>query len=88
MTEFSHGEIEHPFYGKEILATREQEFIKQMLKKYQHEKVDEDLKKKIWDDLQQAKFLGKVTIPFKVVLRRDQSGKFPSFVEVILDTKV
>lgn len=88
MAEFPHNEKEHPFYGKDILADREQEYIRQILSKYRLEKADEELKKKIWGDLQQAKFLGKVTIPFKVVLHRDQSGKFPSYVEVILDTKV
>ncbi len=88
MTEFPHTEHEHPFYGKEILADREQKLIQKMLKKYKNETVNEELKKKIWDDLQQAKFLGNITIPFKVVMRRDQSGKFPSYVEVILDTKV
>ncbi len=88
MTEFPHAGHGHPFYGKEILADREQALINTMLKKYRHEPVNEELKKKIWDDLQQAKFLGTLTIPFKVVIRRDQTGKFPSYVEVILDTKV
>lgn len=88
MANFPHSETEHPFYGKEILADREQEYIRQLLHKYRLETADEDLKKKIWDDLQQAKYLGKVTIPFKVVLRRDQTGKFPSYIDVILDTKV
>lgn len=88
MTEFPHVESEHPFYGKEVLADHEQELIKKMLLKYKNESVNEELKKKIWDDLQQAKYLGIITIPFKVSIRRDQTGKFPSYVEVILDTKV
>lgn len=88
MADFPHEEAEHPFYGKEILAQQEQDLIKKMLKKYRYETVDEGLKKKIWDDLQQAKYLGQISIPFKVVLRRDQTGKFPSYIDVILDTKV
>lgn len=81
-------EHEHPFYDKEIFADREQEYIEELLKKYKNEPVSEDLKKKIWDDLQREKYLGKVSIPFKVVMRRDSSGKFPQYIEVILDTRL
>ena len=52
------------------------------------EKVNEELKKKIWDSLQKVKHEGRLTIPFKVILRQDPSGKFPNWVEVLLDTKV
>lgn len=84
----AHPEQAHPFYGYEIIRRQEQEYIQNLLKKYKGEAVTEELKKKIWDELQMEKYLGKVTIPFKVVMRRDSMGKFPDYIEVILDTKV
>ena len=81
-------EHEHPFYGYDILRNREQQYIQNLLKKYKNEPVTDDLKKKIWDELQMEKYQGNVTIPFKVAIRKDPSGKFPEYIEVILDTKV
>ncbi len=78
----------HHFYGKPILEEREAEYVKKVLNKYRHEKADEELKKKIWDDLQHEKYEGRLSIPFKVVLRRDEYGRYPDMVEVILDTKL
>lgn len=77
-----------PFYDKHIHADREQEYIRNLMQKYRHEPVSEELKKKIWDELQQEKYLGNISIPFKVVTRRDIYGKYPDYIEVILDTKV
>ena len=77
-----------PYYGYTIVRNSQQEYIQSLLKKYKNEPPSEELKKKIWDELQNEKFLGRVLIPFRVVLRRDPSGQFPAFVEVILDTKV
>lgn len=82
------SEHEHPFYGYDIIRRSEAEYIEKLLKKYRKEKVSEELKQKIWDELQMEKYHGRITIPFKVVTRRDPSGKFPEYVEVILDTKV
>lgn len=79
---------EHPFYGYEIIRRKEQEYIKKLLSKYQHEKVSDELKKKVWDELQMEKHFGRITIPFKLGVRRDPYGKFPDTIEVILDTKV
>lgn len=79
---------EMPFYGKDVYRGREQDYIKKLLKKYRHEKVNEDLKRKVWEELQMEKYKGNITIPFKVTLRLDASGQFPDCVEVILDTKV
>ncbi|HRD55075.1 MAG TPA: hypothetical protein PLC42_01630 [Parachlamydiaceae bacterium] len=78
----------HPFYGKKIVPRNEKEYIQNLLKKYRREEASEELKKKIWEELQKEKQLGNITIPFKLAVRRDPSGKFPSFVEIILDTKV
>ena len=78
----------HPFYGSDIIRRSEQEHIQELLKKYRKEPVTEELKQKIWDELQLEKHLGHVTIPFKVVMRRDTAGSFPDYIEVILDTKV
>jgi len=81
---FSHP----PFYGHLIIRRQEEEYIKKLLGKYQHEKITEDLKKKIWEELQMEKHLGRITIPFKMAVRRDPYGKFPDRIEIILDTKV
>lgn len=78
----------HPFYGYTIVRDAQTELIQSILRKYKKEPPTEELKKKIWDELQKEKYLGHVTIPFKVVLRRDPSGEYPDYVEVILDTKV
>ncbi len=80
---------EHPpFYGEDVLRHQEQRTIQKLLAKYKDEPVTEELQKKIWDDLQREKFLGRIKIPFKVVMRRDFSRQFPDYIEVILDTKV
>lgn len=81
-------EKHHPFYGYEIIRRKEAEYIEKLLKKYEHEKVDEELKSKIWDELQMEKHLGNVRIPFKLAIRHDATGKFPDYIEVILETKV
>ena len=83
-----HTEEEHPFYGFDIIRNNEQAYINNLLKKYRNEPATEELKAKIWDELQMEKYKGNVTIPFKVVLRRDSLKKFPSCIEIILDTKV
>jgi hypothetical protein len=83
-----HALHEHPFYGYEIYRLQQQEYIQNLLRKYNNEPVTEELKKKIWDELQMEKHLGRVTIPFKIAVRRDPYGKFPPSIEVILDTKV
>ncbi len=79
---------EHLFYGYPIYRHKEQEYIQNILKKYKDHPVNEELKKKIWQDLQQEKFLGNIKIPFKIAMRLDPSGKIPDYIEVILDTKV
>lgn len=83
-----HDKEEHPFYGHEILRQQEEEKVKSILARYKGEEANDALKKKIWDDLQDAKHKGLITIPFKVALRKDVYGKYPNYVEVILDTKV
>lgn len=79
---------ERPFYGYDIIRRREEEYIKSLLKKYKDQPVNDALKQKIWDELQMEKYHGRVTIPFKVVTRKDANGLFPDYIEVILDTKV
>lgn len=82
------SEHEHPFYGYTIIRRQEEEHIKKLMEKYQGQPVSEELKKKVWDELQMEKYLGKVTIPFRMAVRRDPYGKFPDIIEIILDTKV
>ncbi|MBA2369598.1 MAG: hypothetical protein H0V82_11325 [Candidatus Protochlamydia sp.] len=81
-------EKEHPFFGINIISRSQQAYISNLLKKYEGDPVNEELKKKIWDELQMEKYRGKITIPFKVIMRRDFYKKFPDYIEVILDTKV
>jgi hypothetical protein len=83
-----HSEDEHPFYGMDIFRRKEQAYIQDLLKKYRHESVTEELKSKIWEELQMEKHQGNIHIPFKVVMRRDAPKKYPDYIEVILDTKV
>lgn len=79
---------EHPFYGYEIIRQEQYAYIQDLLQKYRSEPVSEELKKKVWNELQMEKHLGRVTIPFKLAVRRDPYGRFPDTIEVILDTKV
>lgn len=79
---------DHPFYGVEIIRRQQQEYINQLLEKYKKHPVNDELKSKIYEELQMEKFHGRLTIPFKVVMRKDSSKKFPDYIEVILDTKV
>lgn len=79
---------EHPFYDVDIIRREQHEYIEKLLKKYKKEPVTEELKKKIWEELQQEKHLGHIVIPFKMTSRRDPYGKFPEQIEIILDTKV
>lgn len=78
----------HYFYDKPISPNREQGYICKLLKKYTNMPATEELKKQIWEELQKEKFLGNITIPFKIVLRKDIYGKYPDTIEIILDTKV
>jgi hypothetical protein len=82
------NETDHPFYGYHIIRRKEQEYIKNLLSKYQQEPVSDDLKKRIWDELQREKHLGRITIPFKLDIRHDPHGNFPDAIEITLDTKV
>lgn len=79
---------EHPFYGEYIFRDRQQAYISKLLEKYRKEPVTEELKKKIWEELQMEKHAGRIVIPFKMTSRRDPYGKFPDYIEIILDTKV
>ena len=79
---------DHPFYGINVIARREQAYIQQLLAKYRQEPMTEELKAKIWEELQMEKHKGKLTIPFKIVMRRDAYKKYPEYIEVILDTKL
>lgn len=67
---------------------QEQKIIESILKKYEGEKADAELKKKIYDDLMEAKYQGILTIPFKVILRKKPHAHARDFVEIVLDTKL
>lgn len=82
------SEEEHPFYGFEILKEREHVKIESILQKYKGRQADDSLKKDIYEELQRLKTAGVITIPFKVVLRKDPISPLKNYVEVILDTKI
>lgn len=82
------SEEKHLFYGHEIIRDREQNYVNQLLAQFKGRKVTEELQKEIWNLLQQEKYKGALTIPFKMAMRRDPSGIHPDYIEVILDTKV
>lgn len=86
VTEMAH--THKPFYDVDILRGREQAYIRSLLKKYAQEPASEDLKQKIWEELQNEKHLGRLKIPFKVILKKDPNRHFPDCIEVVLDTKV
>ncbi len=82
------SEEEPPFYGYDIIRRTQEEIVSQILAKYKGEAVTDELKQKIWDELQMEKHHGNLTMPFKLAVRRDIYGKYPEFIEIILDTKV
>lgn len=77
-----------PFYDVEIIRNNEEAYIESLLAPFRKEPATEELKKKIWDILQNEKFLGNLKIPFKVILKKDPSGTYADCIEIILDTKV
>jgi len=77
-----------PFYGKVIDREAEKETIEKLLSPYRGEPASEELKKKMHEVLARAKFEGKISIPYTLVLRKDTSGHHRPYVEVVLDTKV
>jgi hypothetical protein len=85
MKYYSH---DHLFYDVHIYRDREKSYIQHLLEKYQGQPITEELKKNIWEELQKEKYEGNIKIPFRIVTRQDATGKYPSSLEVILDTKV
>lgn len=63
-------------------------FLKRLLTKYKDEIPNLALKVKIWDELALEKHLGRLKIPFKIILRKDPDHLFPDIIEVLLDSKV
>jgi hypothetical protein len=84
----SDEEHEHPFYGMHIIKRTQKEYIEKLMEKYKNDSVNDELKKKVWDELQMEKYHGRITIPFKIAVRLDPTGKFPDYIEIILDTKL
>ncbi len=66
----------------------QQAFLNRLLIKYSDARADSALRARISDELALEKHLGRLKISYKVVLRLDPAGLFPSKIEVILDTKV
>jgi hypothetical protein len=64
----------HYFYDQLIIRRSQEDYIRQLMKKYQNEPVSDELRKKVWDELQMEKHRGKITIPFKIAVRMDPYG--------------
>ncbi|MCH9609081.1 MAG: hypothetical protein S4CHLAM45_08440 [Chlamydiales bacterium] len=67
---------------------QEQKTIETILKKYLHLPPDEELKKKIYNDLTEAKANGKIFTPFKVILRKNPDPNIRNFIEIAIETKI
>ena len=80
--------MEHPFYDQEIVRDDQEAYIEALMKRFKGREVNDELKKEIWNELQNQKHKGNITIPFKMATRKDPTGKFPDYIEVILDSKV
>lgn len=78
----------HPFYGQIIDREKQQSIAREVLQKYKNMQADEALLQKVWQELSQFKAQGILVMPFKVVLRKDPTGVFKPYVEVIFDSKV
>lgn len=78
----------HLFYEKEIVREEQQTYINSILEKYKNEAVTDELKQRIYDDLCRERYLGNITIPFKLIVKRDNSGVHHDYIEVLLDTRV
>jgi hypothetical protein len=79
---------DRPFYGKKISRHEEQEHIQRVVDKYRMEPADEKLHEKVYNELMFDKYLGKITIPFRVVLQKDPTGIRRPYIDILLDTKV
>lgn len=79
---------EHPFYGQEISRHQQEEYIQSLLSPYLGKPATEEIQKEVYDTLMLAKHRGEVVIPFKVLLKKDETGYYPPHIEVLLDTRV
>ena len=77
-----------PYYGKTICRDEEQLYIEKVLSKYKGEPATEELRKKVYNDLMREKHVGHVTIPFKIVLVKDDTGCGVDYIDILLDSKV
>lgn len=78
----------HLFYGKEIVRDREAEIIEAVLKKFRNEPANEETKEKIYNALCEELVKENISIPFKVILKKDRSKNYRDRIEIILDTRV
>lgn len=79
---------ERPFYGKQVARQVEEEFIQSIVSKYRKDPVNEELMEKVYNELMHEKYLGNITIPFKVLMQKDETGRRPDYIEILLDSKV
>lgn len=77
-----------PFYGQKIARLQQQELVQEVLNKFHKRPVDEELKKDVYNELSQLKFEGKLTMPFKVIIQKDETGFREDYLDVLLETKV
>lgn len=79
---------DHPFYGETISRHAQQELIQKIIAKYKGQTPTDKIREAIYNELMDKKYEGLITIPFQVRMVKDEEGKYPSYLEVVLDTKV
>ncbi len=78
----------HPFFGTKIARAQQEEHIRAILNEYRSEPAGEELKAKVYWRLMEEKHAGRVIIPFKVILNKSETPSQPTYVDVVLDSKV
>lgn len=76
------------FYGKPIHPDDEQERIELILTEYKDIPVGEKLLEQVHARLMEERFLGNISIPFTIEIKKDPSKLRPDCLEINLETKV
>lgn len=79
---------DHPFYGETIARGAQEKYIKNLLEDLLTQPASDELKEQVYWRLAEEKHAGRVTIPYKVILQKDESGAGNDYIEVVLDSKV
>lgn len=73
---------------EQLTSSREDaRLIKNVLKKYESDTPNEELCKKIWEELAALRAEKKLSSLCRVVLVKDREGVYPPRVDVVVETK-